>query len=189
MSLRSELEPFKLTALELAITEFVTKGMSNLEIANEVGLEEKGIKLLLANIYSKLDVTSRASLIVKCLPMLGFNEQEVKEVKEVKLPKVLSKTETLYCLGDGLPYVSHLPCGEENVNKLYSYMTLDRLEYTIELVVSELRHSLNKYDRPYEPEHKQMCLEMRELLVYLENSTKSLALVRENNSCEYGNID
>jgi DNA-binding NarL/FixJ family response regulator len=73
-SLITQLESKGLIFNELEITVLVTKGLSNAEIANQLFLSEKTIKFKLTNIYNKLNVKSRAQLIVYCLPHLGTME-------------------------------------------------------------------------------------------------------------------
>lgn len=58
----------------------VTKGLSNAEIANYLGLQEKTVKIHLSHCYETLNVKSRAQLIVKLLPYLGFVEKNTEEV-------------------------------------------------------------------------------------------------------------
>src|SRR4029077_9676858 len=61
---------------ESEVAELVTKGMSNKEVANQLFVTEKTVKFHLTNIYKKMNVKSRAQLIVWCLPHLGFVETE-----------------------------------------------------------------------------------------------------------------
>ena len=61
---------------ESEVAELVTKGMSNKEVANQLFVTEKTVKFHLTNIYKKMNVKSRAQLIVWCLPHLGFVENE-----------------------------------------------------------------------------------------------------------------
>jgi DNA-binding CsgD family transcriptional regulator len=63
---------------ESEVAELVTKGMSNKEVANQLFVTEKTVKFHLTNIYKKMNVKSRAQLIVWCLPHLGFVENERK---------------------------------------------------------------------------------------------------------------
>lgn len=62
---------------ESEVAELVTKGMSNKEVANQLFVTEKTVKFHLTNIYKKMNVKSRAQLIVWCLPHIGFVEKEV----------------------------------------------------------------------------------------------------------------
>lgn len=61
---------------ESEVAELVTKGMSNKEVANQLFVTEKTVKFHLTNIYKKMNVKSRAQLIVWCLPHIGFVEKE-----------------------------------------------------------------------------------------------------------------
>lgn len=65
---------------EAEVAELVTKGLSNKEVANQLFVTEKTVKFHLTNIYKKMNVKSRAQLIVWCLPHLGFVEKEEKPV-------------------------------------------------------------------------------------------------------------
>lgn len=59
---------------EAEVAELVTKGLSNKEVASQLFVTEKTVKFHLTNIYKKMNVKSRAQLIVWCLPHLGFIE-------------------------------------------------------------------------------------------------------------------
>jgi DNA-binding CsgD family transcriptional regulator len=63
---------------EAEVAELVTKGLSNKEVANQLFVTEKTVKFHLTNIYKKMNVKSRAQLIVWCLPHLGFVEKDEK---------------------------------------------------------------------------------------------------------------
>src|ERR1700759_5070219 len=63
---------------EAEVAELVTKGLSNKEVANQLFVTEKTVKFHLTNIYKKMNVKSRAQLIVWCLPHLGFVESEAR---------------------------------------------------------------------------------------------------------------
>lgn len=64
----------KLSFKEVQVADLTARGLSNKEIANQMFVTEKTVKFHLTNIYKKLNVKSRAQLIVKCLPLMGFNE-------------------------------------------------------------------------------------------------------------------
>lgn len=64
---------------EAEVAELVSKGLSNKEVANQLFVTEKTVKFHLTNIYKKMNVKSRAQLIVWCLPHLGFVETENRE--------------------------------------------------------------------------------------------------------------
>lgn len=61
---------------EAEVAELVTRGLSNKEVANQLFVTEKTVKFHLTNIYKKMNVKSRAQLIVWCLPHLNFVETE-----------------------------------------------------------------------------------------------------------------
>lgn len=67
---------------EAEVAELVTKGLSNKEVANQLFVTEKTVKFHLTNIYKKMNVKSRAQLIVWCLPHLGFVEKEEPRIQE-----------------------------------------------------------------------------------------------------------
>ena len=67
---------------EAEVAELVTKGLSNKEVANQLFVTEKTVKFHLTNIYKKMNVKSRAQLIVWCLPHLGFVEKEERPAIE-----------------------------------------------------------------------------------------------------------
>ena len=67
---------------EAEVAELVTKGLSNKEVANQLFVTEKTVKFHLTNIYKKMNVKSRAQLIVWCLPHLGFVEKEERQVAQ-----------------------------------------------------------------------------------------------------------
>lgn len=56
-----------LTVTEFRVLTKVLEGGSNRDIASKMGVGEKTIKFHLTNIYKKVNVASRAQLIVKCL--------------------------------------------------------------------------------------------------------------------------
>ena len=61
-----------LTLREQETADLVSRGLSNKEIANQLFITEKIVKFHLTSIYKKLNVKSRAQLIIYCLPYLGF---------------------------------------------------------------------------------------------------------------------
>jgi DNA-binding CsgD family transcriptional regulator len=65
---------------EAEVAELVTKGLSNKEVANQLFVTEKTVKFHLTNIYKKMNVKSRAQLIVWCLPHLGFVENNERQI-------------------------------------------------------------------------------------------------------------
>ncbi len=74
--LRDTLIQKGLSNRESEVAELVSKGLSNKEVANQLFVTEKTVKFHLTNIYKKMNVKSRAQLIVWCLPHLGFAEAE-----------------------------------------------------------------------------------------------------------------
>ncbi len=61
---------------ETEVAELVTQGLSNKEVANRLFVTEKTVKFHLTNIYKKMNVKSRAQLIVWCLPNMTFVERK-----------------------------------------------------------------------------------------------------------------
>ncbi len=88
---------------EAEVAELVTKGLSNKEVANQLFVTEKTVKFHLTNIYKKMNVRSRAQLIVWCLPHLGFIE-----------PGVPAKNENLVVQPAGLASAA-MPMGNANI--------------------------------------------------------------------------
>lgn len=76
--LRDVLMQKGLSNREAEVAELVSKGLSNKEVANQLFVTEKTVKFHLTNIYKKMNVKSRAQLIVWCLPHLGFVESEAR---------------------------------------------------------------------------------------------------------------
>ncbi len=62
----------RLTNREAEVVELVCQGCSNKEIANQLFVTEKTVKFHLVNTYNKMNVKSRAQLIVWCLPHMPF---------------------------------------------------------------------------------------------------------------------
>jgi DNA-binding CsgD family transcriptional regulator len=69
---------------EAEVAELVTKGLSNKEVANQLFVTEKTVKFHLTNIYKKMNVKSRAQLIVWCMPHHSFQEEEVKAQPQIQ---------------------------------------------------------------------------------------------------------
>lgn len=74
--LRDALIQKGLSNREAEVAELVSKGLSNKEVANRLFVTEKTVKFHLTNIYKKMQVKSRAQLIVWCLPHMGFVEAQ-----------------------------------------------------------------------------------------------------------------
>ncbi len=79
---------------EAEVAELVTKGLSNKEVANQLFVTEKTVKFHLTNIYKKMNVKSRAQLIVWCLPHLGFVEKEEKPAAEINPAQAINMGST-----------------------------------------------------------------------------------------------
>jgi len=79
---------------EAEVAELVTKGLSNKEVANQLFVTEKTVKFHLTNIYKKMNVKSRAQLIVWCLPHLGFVEKEERPSMEQN-QTIVTATQTI----------------------------------------------------------------------------------------------
>jgi len=81
---------------EAEVAELVSKGLSNKEVANQLFVTEKTVKFHLTNIYKKMNVKSRAQLIVWCLPHLGFVESEARvEANAAQAATQASYTQTI----------------------------------------------------------------------------------------------
>lgn len=65
-----------LTNRQAEVACLVTTGLSNKEIGHQLFVTEKTIKFHLVEIYKKMNVKSRAQLIVWCLPHMSFSTQE-----------------------------------------------------------------------------------------------------------------
>ncbi len=72
--LRDVLTQKGLSNREAEVAELVVKGLSNKEVANQLFVTEKTVKFHLTNIYKKMNVKSRAQLIVWCMPYQSFVE-------------------------------------------------------------------------------------------------------------------
>ena len=82
--LRDVLIEKNLSNREAEVAELVSQGLSNREVANRLFVTEKTVKFHLTNIYKKMDVKSRAQLIVWCMPHTHFvnsqnNQNETRE--------------------------------------------------------------------------------------------------------------
>lgn len=86
---------------EAEVAELVSKGLSNKEVANQLFVTEKTVKFHLTNIYKKMNVKSRAQLIVWCLPHVGFVENETRtetpaiEAAQAPVAQAASLTQTI----------------------------------------------------------------------------------------------
>jgi LuxR family transcriptional regulator, positive regulator of biofilm formation len=70
--LRDILTQRGLSHREAEVAELVSKGLSNKEVASQLFVTEKTVKFHLTNIYKKMQVKSRAQLIVWCVPHVDF---------------------------------------------------------------------------------------------------------------------
>lgn len=75
---------------EAEVAELVTQGLSNKEVANRLFVTEKTVKFHLTNIYKKMNVKSRAQLIVWCLPNMTFADKTEMTIIE-NTPSVISQ--------------------------------------------------------------------------------------------------
>lgn len=73
--LQEFLEAKGLSFRERMAVDLVGQGLSNKDVANQMLITEKTTKFHLTNIYKKLNVKSRAQLIVMCLPYMAFFEE------------------------------------------------------------------------------------------------------------------
>ncbi len=72
MSLQNVLIQKGLSNREAELADLVSRGLSNIEIANQLFITTKTVKFHLTNIYKKMGLKSRAQLIVWCLPHMGY---------------------------------------------------------------------------------------------------------------------
>lgn len=72
--LSEQLTAIGLSRREAEVASIVAKGKSNKEVATDLFVTEKTVKFHLTNIYKKMQVKSRAQLIVWCVPHLKFEE-------------------------------------------------------------------------------------------------------------------
>lgn len=72
--LNAVLQDQGLTPREQEVSYLVSQGNSNKEIAEELGVTEVTVKFHLQNIFKKMELKSRAQLIVFCLPHIVFPE-------------------------------------------------------------------------------------------------------------------
>lgn len=90
---------------------------------------------------------------------------------------VQSRIINQYSLDNGLIMPRQMPHGETGFNGLFGWFDdIDELKYRIETEVSNLDYCLCKYEG-YEPENKQMCIELRQLKTYLEKCYVELTKV------------
>lgn len=104
---------------EAEVGELVSKGLSNKEVANQLFVTEKTVKFHLTNIYKKMNVKSRAQLIVWCLPHLGFIENEVRaESNSAQTPvRVQAQTPAAQTIPAGSATVATLPGANNGIGR------------------------------------------------------------------------
>lgn len=73
--LRKALMDAGLSNRECEVAMCISKGVSNKDVANELFVTEKTVKFHLTNIYKKMNVKSRAQLIVWSSKHLTFDEK------------------------------------------------------------------------------------------------------------------
>lgn len=65
--LQKMLESKGLSSKETKVATMVIQGLSNKEIANQLFIQERTVKIHISSIYIKMDLSSRARLIVRGL--------------------------------------------------------------------------------------------------------------------------
>jgi len=65
---------------ELDVAVLVSKALTNREIGERLYISEKTVKFHVTSIFKKMNVKSRAQLIVWCVPHLNFSEDQTKPV-------------------------------------------------------------------------------------------------------------
>ncbi len=93
--LRDILIEKKLSNREAEVAELVSQGLSNKEVANRLFVTEKTVKFHLTNIYKKMEVKSRAQLIVWCMPHTHFvnSQDHQNEVNQEQVQQQTSQQE------------------------------------------------------------------------------------------------
>lgn len=97
--LKDFLAQFKLSPRETEVVYLVCKGLSNKEIANQLFVTEKTVKMHTFKVYAKMDLKSRAQLIVKCLPHLGTLPSEQPKTFEQKIDSTVDTVLDLKTMG------------------------------------------------------------------------------------------
>jgi DNA-binding CsgD family transcriptional regulator len=105
---------------ESEVAELVTKGLSNKEVANQLFVTEKTVKFHLTNIYKKMNVKSRAQLIVWCLPHMGFVEKDERsqgqEIKPAQPTIIGGQASQMIPAGNATVAGTQFPTGAFNRN-------------------------------------------------------------------------
>lgn len=99
---------------EAEVAELVSKGLSNKEVANQLFVTEKTVKFHLTNIYKKMNVKSRAQLIVWCLPHLGFVESEARMEAAPAAPSLAAAATQVISAGNANNVVPTIIPGRSN---------------------------------------------------------------------------
>ena len=94
---------------EAEVAELVSKGLSNKEVANQLFVTEKTVKFHLTNIYKKMNVKSRAQLIVWCLPHIGFVESETRSETTIQAAGAYSQASATQTIPAGNATVGGTP--------------------------------------------------------------------------------
>ena len=110
--LRDALIQKGLSNREAEVAELVSKGLSNKEVANQLFVTEKTVKFHLTNIYKKMNVKSRAQLIVWCLPHLGFIESEAQQAATNR-----AETQAMSTAAANTSGVNTIPVGNTTVSQ------------------------------------------------------------------------
>lgn len=103
---------------EAEVAELVSKGLSNKEVANQLFVTEKTVKFHLTNIYKKMNVKSRAQLIVWCLPHLGFVESEARQEANTNIAAGASfNAQVVQAIPAGSATVTTLPGAQNGIGR------------------------------------------------------------------------
>lgn len=100
---------------EAEVAELVSKGLSNKEVANQLFVTEKTVKFHLTNIYKKMNVKSRAQLIVWCLPHLGFVESEATQPAR---PEMAAGAAAAVAAASAASTINTIPVGNTTVSQV-----------------------------------------------------------------------
>ncbi len=82
-----------------------------------------------------------------------------------------SQTKTFYWLSN-IPEVKDCPFVQKL--SMYEDTEADELLEKINYELGSIIFALDKYDRPYEPEHKKMCDDLKAYKKYLEENREAL---------------
>jgi len=77
-------EFLKFTSKELAILYFLTKGMTNKEIAGVLKISVGTLRTHLKNIYRKLNLDNRNALVIWCTENKAQIEEEIRFISSKK---------------------------------------------------------------------------------------------------------